>query len=378
MIPQSNPKASYLAYKGEIDNAIFHVLESGWYILGEEVNKFEKAFSQYNGVGFGVGVANGTDAIEIALRSLNVGSGDIVFSVSHTAVATISAIERCGAFPVLVDVDENTFTIDLNKLEDTIAFYYKNNQSEGLPKVIIPVHLYGHPADMDGIIYLARKYNLFVVEDCAQAHGAIYKGKHVGSLGNCAAFSFYPTKNLGALGDGGIVVTNDESINKKCNSLRQYGWESRYISSYKGINSRLDEIQAAILNVKLKYLDKENKKRNEIASIYSDQFSKLDITKPYIAADVFHAFHQYVIRCKNRESLIDSMSRNSIATAIHYPVPIHKQPAYENKTRIGSGGMGVTEMICNEIVSLPMFPQLETEQINLITESVSSCINHLK
>ncbi len=374
MIPQSNPKAGYLAHKQEIDTAIMHMLDSGWYILGEEVKKFENAFSEYNGMRYGIGVANGTDAIEIALRSLNVGAGDIVFTVSHTAVATISAIERCGATPVLIDVDEKTYTLDLNKLKDTIGSFL-NNKGMGIPKAIVPVHLYGHPADMDGVMSLSREYNLFVVEDCAQAHGAKYKGKNVGSFGNCATFSFYPTKNLGALGDGGIVLTNDEYINKKCNSLRQYGWESRYISSNRGINSRLDELQAAILNIKLKYLDEENRKRNAIANYYSDHLDRLTIIKPFVSSDVEHAYHQYVIRCNNRNSLIEGLSKSSIGTAIHYPVPIHKQPAYENTIKIGSGGMEITEKICHDILSLPMFPQLEKNQIDTVIKSISEWIN---
>jgi dTDP-4-amino-4,6-dideoxygalactose transaminase len=269
----SNPQAQYTAQKSAIDQAIGRVLESGRYILGEQVELFEKEFADYLKVKHAFGVASGTDALYLALVAGGVGRGDEVITVSHTAVATIAAIELCGAKPVLVDIEPDFYTLNPTQLKKAIT---------KKTKAIIPVHLYGHPADMKSILAIAQKHNLLVIEDCAQAHGAIYYDQRVGSMGDIACFSFYPTKNLGALGDGGLVATNNQKLAKKLKLLRQYGWAKRYVSHIPGQNSRLDELQAAILRVKLKKLDKDNQQRIELASIYTAHLLKTNLILPKI------------------------------------------------------------------------------------------------
>lgn len=372
-IPQANPKAGYLAHKDEIDAAIHDVLNSGWYILGQEVKSFEDEFASYIGVRNAIGVASGTDANEIALRACGVGKGDLVFTVSHTAVATVAAIERCGATPVLVDIEDSTFTMDPDHLDHTIKSI-NNGQLliEGRPRAIVPVHLYGHPADMAAIMDIAQKYDLYVIEDCAQAHGAEIDGKKVGLFGKIAAFSFYPTKNLGTIGDGGSVVTDSAEFYEKLLALRQYGWEKRYISSMKGINSRLDELQAAILRVKLHYLESDNKRRRQITETYTQAIEKTEIVAPQEAANTTHVYHQYVVRIKARDSLIQHFRKNSIGTAIHYPLPVHLQPAYKGKINIGTRGLPITEKICHEILSLPMYSQMTDLQVEHVVNALLS------
>lgn len=370
---QANPKAGYLNRKDEIDVAIRDVLNSGWYILGQEVESFEQEFASYIGASFGIGVASGTDAIEIALRSLDIGHRDLVFTVSHTAVATIAAIERCGATPVLVDIEDSTFTMDPSHLDHTIKSIKNNTLStKGRPRAIIPVHLYGHPAEMAAIMEIAKKYDLYVIEDCAQAHGAEISGRKVGSFGQMAAFSFYPTKNLGAIGDGGIVVTSDGELQRKLLSLRQYGWKERYVSSTPGINSRLDEIQAAILRVKLRYLEESNKRRIHIAKIYGRLLENTFFQLPRgVGEKTRHVYHQYVIRAKNRHEVRAYLQENGVGSAIHYPVPIHLQPAYHGHISISLDGLLHTERVCREILSLPMYPELCDEQIHRICDILS-------
>jgi dTDP-4-amino-4,6-dideoxygalactose transaminase len=368
-IPQANPRASYLSYKDVIDYAINKVLMNGNYILGEETKIFEEEFASYIGVKYGVGVASGTDAIEIALRGLGIGSGCLVFTVSHTAVATVAAIERAGAIPVLVDIDPKTYTIDPNSLEDAIN-YYKKNPSFGEPKAIIPVHLYGHPADLDAIIYIARKYELLIIEDCAQAHGAEYKGKKIGSFGDASAFSFYPTKNLGAFGDGGMILCNNFEIVEKFKALREYGWRQRYISSIVGQNSRLDEIQAAILRVKLKKLDSDNLSRRKIAHFYQTNLNFLQIDLPEEKNHSYHVYHLYVIQIDKRDSLKNFLFKNGISTAIHYPIPIHLQPAYKDRVLVSPDYIRMTENISKKILSLPMYPQLKKEDVEIVCDYI--------
>lgn len=282
MIPCANPKVQYLAYRGEIDAAVGRVLESGWYILGEEVKAFEEEFATYIGVSCGIGVGSGTEAIHLALVSCGIGPGDEVITVSHTAVATVAAIELAGATPVLVDIEPDFFTLNPNKLEEAIT---------PRTKAVLPVHLYGQPADLDPILEIARKHHLRVIEDCAQAHGAMYKDKRAGSYGDMACYSFYPTKNLGALGDGGIIVTNDTELAKKARLLREYGWAQRYVSHLAGWNTRLDEIQAAILRVKLKHLDEDNSKRARLAEIYNRKLSTTNLILPKRRENSTHAYH---------------------------------------------------------------------------------------
>lgn len=265
----ADPGANYRAHRAEIDVAIHRVLDSGWFILGREVASFEQEFALYLDARFAVGVASGTDALHLALRACGIGPGDVVLTVSHTAVATVAAIELAGAVPLLVDIDPLTFNIDAERVEDTLKSIDRGDgpSPRGRVRAIIPVHLYGQPADMAAIIRVAARYGLKVIEDCAQAHGASIDGRKVGSWGNAAAFSFYPTKNLGALGDGGAIVTNDSEIADRVRLLREYGWRDRYVSSEVGMNSRLDEIQAAVLRVKLLNLDQENDRRRDNRSV---------------------------------------------------------------------------------------------------------------
>ncbi len=351
-IPQTNPKANYHAHKSEIDSAINRILESGWYIIGQEVEAFEKEFSSYIGTGHAVGVASGTDALELALRACGIGRGDTVITVSHTAVATAMAIVRVGATPFFIDVDPITFTMDPNQLEETIK-----NWTGIIPKAIIPVHLYGHPADMISINQIAIKYDLFVIEDCSQAHGCMIKNEKVGKWGEIGCFSFYPTKNLGGLGDGGICITNNNEINEKIRLLREYGWKERYVSEGFGVNSRLDEIQAAILRVKLKYLDDENRMRKNIANQYNEGLENSKLELPREIGNIYHVYHQYVIKTENRDELRSELKENGIGTLIHYPVPIHKQPCFEKMSK-NQVQLKISEKICSEVLSLPMYPEL--------------------
>jgi len=368
-IPQSNPLAGYESYKNEIDAAVASALNSGWYILGKEVAAFEEEFAAFHGGGYATGVGNGTDALEICLRSLEVGPGDQVFTVPHTAVATVSAIEKAGAHPVLVDIDQRTFTICPSSLERTIESQIKAGQR---PKAVIAVHLYGHPAAMSEVTAIAKKYGLKVIEDCAQAHGAILRNQKVGTFGDMAAFSFYPTKNLGAFGDGGAVLTADSALAERAKLLREYGWRQRYVSEIPGGNTRLDEIQAAILRVKLRALNQANQKRRAVASIYSSQIKNPLVTLPQVDSQVGHVFHQFVVRSEHRDSLRQYLAENGVGTLIHYPVPIHQQPAYENKVPTDPDGLPHAEKAAREVLSLPMFPELKTEEIKTVVEKINS------
>ncbi len=363
---------NYLEHKSEIDVSIAAVLDSGWYILGHNVSEFEKAFARFTTSKHAIGVANGTDAIEISLRSLGIGTGDIVFTVSHTAVATIAAIERSGAIPWLVDINPDTFTMDSGSLETAVEDTLKKSSGiTGRPSAVVPVHLYGHPVDIDAVMKVAKQYNLKIIEDCAQAHGAEYYGRQVGSFGITGAFSFYPTKNLGALGDGGGVITSDLAVYAKLQAIRQYGWKERYISSCSGINTRLDELQAAVLNIKLKYLNQHNLKRCEIAAKYTDSIGNSSIRPPFVDDNVKHVFHQYVVKNNSRNLLMDYLKKKNIASAIHYPVPVHMQPAYKKKIAISSKGLANTENVTKEILSLPMFPQLSNREVDYVTSILS-------
>lgn len=361
----ADPKANYLAHKEEIDQAIRRVLDSGWYILGQEGKAFEQEFADYLGVSHGVGVGNGTDALEVALRACDIGFGDAVITVSHTVVATVAAIELVGAMPVLVDIDPTTFTLNPNRLEDTI----RKHQGSRI-KAIIPVHLYGHPADMPAIMEIARRHDLYVIEDCAQSHGAAIKGRKTGAWGDLAAFSFYPTKNLGALGDGGAVVTDNADLAQKLRLIREYGWQRRYISEMPGMNTRLDEIQAAVLRVKLQYLDEENNQRRQLGEIYNSCLADTDLVLPEVGQDVETVYHQYVVKSAERDNLRDFLKDNAVGTLIHYPVPVHRQPAYQDRVAIGSGGLQVTEKVVGEILSLPMYPQMINAQAQQVADLI--------
>jgi len=364
VVPQADLKAGYLAYQTEIDAAVHRVLESGWYILGNEVASFEQEFAAYVGVRHAIGVGNGTDALELALRACDVGPGDLVFTVSHTAVATVAAIELTGATPVLVDIDPVTYTMAPDSLERALA-----HPPTGKPKAVIPVHLYGQPADMPAILDLARRHGLYVIEDCAQSHGATLSGRTTGAWGDIAAFSFYPTKNLGAFGDGGMVVTDNAALAERVRLLQQYGWRERYISDIPGANSRLDELQAAILRVKLLYLDAENEHRRRLAHIYDTLLVDTGISLPTKRSDAVHVFHQYAICLPLRDALRNHLRQAGIGTLIHYPVPVHLQPAYQDRLAL-SVPLLWTEETAQQVLSLPIYPQMNDDQVGYVGHEI--------
>jgi len=348
-----------------VDAAIARVLASGRYILGEEVAAFEREFAGYLGVRHAVGVASGTDALALSLRASGVGPGDAVLTVSHTAVATVAAVGLCGARPVFVDIDPETYTMDPAGLDAAIRGFHG-----GRLKAIVPVHLYGHPADMEAILIVARRNGLAVVEDCAQAHGSSIDGKAAGSFGNLAAFSFYPTKNLGGLGDGGMVATDDAVLAERVRSLREYGWRERYVSEVAGTNSRLDELQAAVLRVKLPHLDAENAARRRLAGVYDALLAGSWVETPRSRAGVVHAYHQYVIRARRRDTLREFLREKEIFTLVHYPVPVHLQPAYLREF-IPTGGLPGTEAVVASILSLPMYPELSRGGVETVSREIN-------
>lgn len=364
----ADPKASYLAHQQEIDAAVHRVLDSGRYILGPEVDAFEQEFARYLGLPYVLGVANGTDALQLALRACGVGPGDGVVTVSHTAVATVAAIELTGATPVLVDIDPRSYTLDPTLLAETI----KRTAGRLPVKAVVPVHLYGHPADMPAILEIAQRYRLYVIEDCAQAHGATLQRRKTGVWGHLAAFSLYPTKNLGALGDGGAVATADAALAEKVRLLREYGWKERYFSNCGGMNSRLDELQAAILRVKLQHLDAENQLRRELAAVYDRCLQGTPWALPVCSPDASHVYHLYVVRGSDRNGLREFLKMHGVGTAIHYPLPVHQQPAYLERLPIGAGGLEKTNAACREIVSLPMHPHLSVSQVQQVAQRIGT------
>ncbi|TMJ68233.1 MAG: DegT/DnrJ/EryC1/StrS family aminotransferase [Alphaproteobacteria bacterium] len=364
-IPQTDPRAGYLAQRTAIDAAIARVLDSGVYILGREVEGFEAAFADFVGVAHAIGVASGTDAIEIALRACGIGSGDLVFSVSHTAVATIAAIERAGATPVLVDVEPGTYTMAPRELLRVLR-----SPPPGRPAAVLPVHLYGQPAELSALTEIARISGLRLIEDCAQSHGAFYRGRAAGSFGDIACFSFYPTKNLGALGDGGMVVTNDPVLAAALREVREHGWRERYVSARTGINSRLDPIQAAILGVKLRALQTDNASRQAAAARYDSGLTGLPLALPARRPATTHVFHQYVIRLAERDGLREALQAAGIGSGIHYPVPVHQQPAYRGRLACGPSGLGVTERAAPQILSLPIYPQISDHAVDRVIAEI--------
>lgn len=370
-IPIVDLAASYRAYREGLDAAIVRVLDSGWYILGAEVARFEQAFAEYLGVAQVVGVANGTDAVALALRSLGVGAGDAVFTVAHTAVASVAAVELAGAVPVLVDVDPVSRNIDLSKLADSIRMLPR--LAPGLrARAVLPVHLYGQACDMAGLLDLCRRHELELIEDCAQAHGTMIGGRKAGTFGAASAFSFYPTKNLGAFGDAGAVAFADPAAARRCRALREYGWTSRYVSEYAGINSRLDEFQAAVLSVKLPHLVAEVARRRGVAQLYQEGLSDLAglLELPTEAPGTEHAYHLYVVRSLARDALRSFLESRGIGSAVHYPVPVHLQPAYRGRVPLGAGGLAVTEALAREVLSLPMHGFLSHENVRSVIAAV--------
>jgi dTDP-4-amino-4,6-dideoxygalactose transaminase len=364
-IPFNDLRAQYLAQKADIDAAVARALESGWYILGKEATAFEEAFAAYCGVGGCVGVNSGTDALHLALRACGVGPGDEVITVAHTAVATVAAIRMTGATPVLVDITPDIYTMDPDAMQDAIS---------PATKAVIPVHLYGHPAPIEEIAAICARRGLWLIEDCAQAHGATHGGKRAGSFGQLACFSFYPTKNLGAIGDGGAVVGSDESLLAKVRLLREYGWTptTRYVSQVEGVNSRLDELQAAVLGARLAHLEADNAARRTLAAHYADLLPP-DVVKPVERPGCRHVYHLYVVRVPERDRVRARLAEAGIGTAIHYPVPVHMQPAYRSGAVVARG-LHATERAADEILSLPLHPALTEEQVRKVAEAVAAAL----
>ena len=360
MILCGNPFCSYEAHRAEIDAAVRRFFESRRYILGPEVSSFEQEFADYLGTKHAVGVGNGTDAICLALRACGIGRGDEVITVSHTASATVAAIVMSGATPIFVDIQPDVYTLDPSKLP--AAFTKKT-------KAIISVHLYGQAADMAPILAFAKQHNLRVIEDCAQSTGGEYAGRKTGSLGDIGCFSFYPTKNLGAYGDGGMTVTRDPALAERLRGLRQYGWDKSNISCEAGVNSRLDELQAAILRAKLPHLDSDNAKRIAIADRYDRELAETGLTLPARRTDNQHAFHLYVVRSRRQEALLAHLKSQGVYALAHYPVPAHLQPAYRNYAP-GLGVLTETERAAKEVVSLPIYPELTAEEQAVVIKSV--------
>jgi dTDP-4-amino-4,6-dideoxygalactose transaminase len=350
----------YKKIKPEIDEAIHRVLDSGQYILGKEVGEFESAAAGYLGTRHAIGCASGTDALQVALMALEIGPGDEVVTTPFTFVATTETIVLLGAKPVYVDIDPLTYNIDPAALEAAIT---------PRTKAILPVHLYGHPADMDPVMEVARKHHLPVIEDAAQAMGAEYKGRKVGGIGELGCISFFPSKNLGAFGDAGMVVTNDDRLAEKVRVIIMHGSRKRYYHEMLGVNSRLDTLQAAVLNVKLKYLEQWHEARRAAAKFYNKLFKTDQIATPYEAPYARHIYHQYTLRIKNRDKVSGHLAQKKIPHAIYYPIPLHLQKAYENVGK-PAGAFPRTEQAAAEVISLPMHTELTEEQQRFIAHSV--------
>ena len=359
-------KAHYENLKDEINSAVIEVLSSGHYVLGKNVTAFEKELADYLGCKYVVSCANGTDAIVLSLMALNVGSGDEVITVPNSFFATSEAIALVGAKPVFVDIKEDDFNIDPSKIEALIT---------DKTKAIIPVHLYGNPCEINSVTDIAKKHNLYVIEDCAQAIGAKLNGKTVGLFGNTGTLSFFPTKNLGAFGDGGAVFTDDKNIPDLIRELRAHGSSKRYEHNYIGLNSRLDEIQAAILRIELKYLDKWILKRQEAAKYYDELLRDIsDIVLPVFKSASRHVFHQYTIRVDKRDELNKKLNEKGIEVLIYYPVPIHLQKAF-SYLGYKKGSFPITEKISTEVLSLPMYPEITKEIQEYVVSAIKGIIN---
>jgi len=363
MIPFSDPSASYQAHKPNIDKAIKRVLDSGWYVLGTEVDAFEKEFAAFHGEDFhSVGVANGTDAIALCLRVLGLEKGDEVITPSHTAVATVAGIEQAGCKPVFADIDLHTRCIDPKSISERVG---------ADTRAIMPVHIYGQPAEMYRILEIAQTHNLAVIEDCSQAHGAEIDGQKVGTFADISAFSCYPTKNLGGTGDGGVILCRSKEFAEKIKSLRQYGWNEERESIIPGFNSRLDELQAAILRIKLQHLADDNAKRREIALRYNAAFKSLPITLPVLAETQIHAMHLYVVECDRRNEFLEYLRSNQIGASLHYPLAVHQHAAYADRIR-GGDNLPVTEKFYKKNLTLPMFPELSNDKVEHIVSTVQN------
>ncbi|MEA2112495.1 MAG: DegT/DnrJ/EryC1/StrS family aminotransferase [Patescibacteria group bacterium] len=359
-IPFFDYKRQLKILRLEIDQCIKNVLNSGKLILGDEVSKFENNFANFIGTKYAIGVNSGTDAIKIALKALGVKKDDEIITVANTAIPTISAIREVGAIPKFIDIKDN-FTMDENKIEEKIT---------KKTKIILPVHLHGQPCNMKKIVEIAKKYKIKVIEDCAQSHGAILENKIVGSFGNISCFSFYPTKNLGAYGDAGIILTSDKKLFNRCKMLRTYGIRDKYYSYIEGYNSRLDEIQAGILNVKINYLNKWNNNRRQIAKYYLSNIKNNKIKLPKIKYLENHVFHLFVIRTSQRKKLTEYLLKHNIGYGIHYEFPIHLQTAY-NFLNYKKGSLPITEKFSKQIISLPIFPELTKKEVEYVTNVIN-------
>ena len=361
MIPMVDLKRQYHTLKSEIDASIADVLEQTQFILGPNVNKLEEEIAAYHGLPYAAGVANGTDALLLALRACGVGPGDEVITTPFTFIATAEVISLLNAVPVFVDISPDTFNIDCNQISDKIT---------SKTKAIIPVHLFGHPADMEPIMKIAEKYNLKVIEDCAQAFGAKYNGHKVGTFGDAGCFSFFPSKNLAGYGDGGMVITKNDEVAKQIKILRNHGSSVRYYHQEVGYNSRLDEIQAAIIRVKLNKIDQFNAARRQNAAAYCTAINRKDIVLPSVASGCEHVYHQFTIRAKNRDVLADALQKKDIASAVYYPVPLHRQEVFLRLYN-ASVKMPMSENCAQEVLSLPMFPELNQGEIRLIADVIN-------
>ena len=372
MIPVANPLAAYQHYRPELDAAFQSVMQSGRYILGPEVEAFEAEFAAYLGVRFAVGVASGTEALWLALRALELQPGDEVIVPSLTASATVTAIVESDAVPVFAEIRDSDLTINAAQLESLLSEgpQGRSRRMTDRTRAIMPVHLYGNPADMTAITQFAKQHDLRVIEDCAQAHGARHAGQPVGTFGEVAAWSFYPTKNLGAFGDGGMVTTHDPEIAARLRRLREYGWRERYHSSEHGWNSRLDEVQAALLRVRLRHLEADNARRREIAAMYRAALPPT-LRSPACASSDLGVEHLFVMRSSHlrRDELSQKLKEAGVGTGIHYPIPCHLQQAY---ARFGGGpnSLPLTEHAANEVLSLPMYPELSDEEVKRVIAAV--------
>jgi dTDP-4-amino-4,6-dideoxygalactose transaminase len=359
-IPFLDLKAAYLELKPEIDEAVARVLDSGWYILGEEVDAFEEEFARYCGSRHCVGLANGLDALHLALRVLDIGPGDEVIVPSNTYIATWLAVSQCGATPVPVEPDPLTHNLDPARIAAAIT---------PRTRALLPVHLYGQPADLDPILALARQHGLRVLEDAAQAHGARYRGQRIGAHGDLVAWSFYPGKNLGAFGDAGAVTTNDAALAERLRVLRNYGSRVKYVNEEAGWNSRLDPMQAAALRVKLRYLDKWNARRSAIAAAYGEALAGIDLTRPHVPDWAEPAWHLYVVQVDQREHIQRELSARGIGSLIHYPIPPHRQQAYAPAST-AAGSLPIAERLADRVLSLPIGPHLAPDAVSAVAATL--------
>lgn len=369
MIPILDSKRQYAQIGAEVEKAVCDVLRSGSYILGPNSKAFEQEMADYLGCNYTVGLNSGTDALHLALRALNIGEGDEVISVAFTFVATTEAIGIVNAKPVFVDIDPDTFNIDASKIEAAIT---------PKTKAIIPVHLYGQPCDMDIIMDVAKRHNLHVIEDCCQAIGAKYKGQMVGTFGDFGCLSFYPTKNLGGMGDGGLIMTNSEELKNKVIALRNHGGAVRYYHDEIGVNSRLDEVQAAILRIKLKHIDEWNAQRGARAAKYNELFANCsDIQTPKELSDTYCVYHQYTVKVPNRDEVHKMLQENGIGAMLYYPVPLHLQKVHAY-LGVGKGSLPITEKNTEMVISLPMFPELTEAEQETVAKTLIACIEKSK